>query len=155
MVRCGLCQWKDNRLPQRHLYGAEGRLCGAYKDRARRARSSPAVWLDAAPRIVAGGTRSLLQQANKLSLSWQGRSGDAAGPNALTRKVKTFLEKNGLPALSPHDLRHSCATLLLRNGADLKSVQDILGHSDASTTLNFYVRSDFDAMRAAIERIPF
>lgn len=76
-------------------------------------------------------------------------------PNALTRKVKTFLEKNGLPVLSPHDLRHSCATLLLRNGADLKSVQDILGHSDASTTLNFYVRSDFDAMRAAIERIPF
>ena len=73
-------------------------------------------------------------------------------PNAVTRRVKRFMKRSGLPDLSPHDLRHSCATLLLAQGADIKSVQEILGHADASTTLNFYVRSDLRQMRAAAEK---
>lgn len=74
-------------------------------------------------------------------------------PTSITKKVKNFMVKNGLPNLSPHDLRHSCATLLLNNGADIKSVQEILGHTDASTTLNFYVRSDIEHMKVATEKL--
>lgn len=73
-------------------------------------------------------------------------------PDAITRRVKRFMKSHGLPDLSPHDLRHSCATLLLMNGADIKSVQRILGHADASTTLNFYVRADFQQMRQATDK---
>lgn len=73
-------------------------------------------------------------------------------PKAITRKVKNFMRKNGLPDLSPHDLRHSCATLLLNNGADIKSVQEILGHTDVSTTLNFYVRADLCNMQTATSK---
>ncbi len=75
-------------------------------------------------------------------------------PNSITKRVKYFMTKNGLPDLSPHDLRRSCATLLLAHGADIKSVQGILGHTDASTTLNFYVRSaDINQLRNAANKL--
>lgn len=73
-------------------------------------------------------------------------------PTYLTKHLKKFIKKIGLPDMSPHDLRHTCATLLLQSGADIKSVQDILGHTDASTTLNFYVKSNIDSMRISTEK---
>ena len=60
--------------------------------------------------------------------------------------------KSTFPDVSPHDLRHSCTSLLLSSGADIKSVQEILGHADASTTLNFYVKTDLKQMRTATEK---
>ena len=76
----------------------------------------------------------------------------ARDPNSITRRVKNFMRLHRLPDMSPHDLRHTCATLLLSNGADIKSVSEILGHTDASTTLNFYVRSDLQQMKAATDK---
>ena len=73
-------------------------------------------------------------------------------PTYITKHMKKFIKKISLPDMSPHDLRHTCATILLESGADVKSVQDILGHADASTTLNYYVRSNIDAMRNATEK---
>ena len=76
----------------------------------------------------------------------------ARDPNSVTRRVKRFMKLHDLPDMSPHDLRHTCASLLLSSGADIKSVQEILGHSDASTTLNFYVKSDIRQMKAATDK---
>lgn len=73
-------------------------------------------------------------------------------PCYITKHLKKFMERIGLPDMSPHDLRHTCASLLLQSGADIKSVQDILGHSDASTTLNFYAKSDINIMRKSAQK---
>ncbi len=74
-------------------------------------------------------------------------------PSAVTQRVKRFMKRSGLPDMSPHDLRHSCATILLSHGADIKSVQEILGHANASTTLNFYVKADMEQMRVATKKM--
>lgn len=55
---------------------------------------------------------------------------------ALNKELDYICEKSGVKRIRVHDLRHSCASLLLANGVSLKEIQDWLGHSDYSTTVN-------------------
>ena len=57
----------------------------------------------------------------------------------LTRAFKAALKRANLPEGTRfHDLRYTCATILLRQGVNPKYVQDLLGHADISLTLNVY-----------------
>mgnify|MGYP002802279809 FL=1 len=51
--------------------------------------------------------------------------------------------------MSPHDLRHTCGSLMLEAGVNLKAVQQFLGHEDAETTLKFYAGVDAESLRKA------
>ena len=56
----------------------------------------------------------------------------------VTRSFKALLSKAGLPDIRFHDLRHTCATLLLGEGVHAKLVQELLGHATISITLDTY-----------------
>ena len=55
---------------------------------------------------------------------------------------KRVISRNKLKKLRFHDLRHSCASLLLAKGASMKAIQDWLGHSTFNVTANFYSHLD-------------
>ena len=69
--------------------------------------------------------------------------GERMRANYLTSAFPKFLENHGLRRMRFHDLRHSCASLLLANGVPLKHIQEWLGHSDFSTTANIYAHLDY------------
>ncbi len=69
--------------------------------------------------------------------------GERMRANYLTSAFPKFLEDHGLRRMRFHDLRHSCASLLLANDVPLKQIQEWLGHSDFTTTANIYAHLDY------------
>lgn len=72
--------------------------------------------------------------------------------SVLHKAVKAVGEKIGMPALHPHDLRHSYAVAALRSGIDIKTVQNNLGHRNAVMTLDTYAAYTTDAGKVGAEK---
>ena len=64
-------------------------------------------------------------------------------PNRLTKNFIKILRRNNLRKIRFHDLRHSCASIMLSNGVPMKQIQEWLGHADFGTTANIYSHLDY------------
>ena len=70
--------------------------------------------------------------------------GELRKPNTISQRfTRNILKRHGLKPIRFHDLRHTCATLLLDGGVTLKDIQHYLGHSQLSTTADIYTHRDY------------
>ncbi len=95
--------------------------------------------------------RGLLARDPRERALFLSRDATRLKPTSIQLAVKWHGVAAGLPNASPHALRHACATHLLRGGADLRHVQQLLGHKRIETT-TVYTALDLSDLRKALQK---
>lgn len=116
----------------------------------------------ALPKVIAAQLRAHKIRQNEERLQagerWQNWElvfpstiGTPLEPSNLTKRYKSILKGAGLPTIRFHDLRHSCASLLIAQGIPARTVMETLGHSQITLTLNTYAHIFPEVQRQAAD----
>ena len=81
--------------------------------------------------------------------TWAEYSGTPIFPDSITKWISKFSDKYGIEHFTPHNLRHTNVSLLFANGVDVRTVADLVGHAQTSTTLNIYAHVMASTKQAA------
>lgn len=136
-VNANLDDFEDNRNFLRVLgKGSKTRLVPV----GRYARKAIDEWI--------GERRKLSTKDNSLFVNLRGKRISA---RSVQEKIRNIAIMQGLPPVNPHMLRHSFATHLLESSGDLRSIQELLGHSSLSTT-QIYTRLDYQHLIKVYEK---
>jgi integrase len=100
---------------------------------------------------VAGEQRRVAGQPK--DLVFVSTSGQPVDPRSVNRAFDRLLTKAEVPHSRVHDLRHTCATLLLAEGASDREVMELLGHSSIGITMNTYAHVLDDSKRRMASRM--
>ncbi|HEY2535445.1 MAG TPA: tyrosine recombinase [Solirubrobacteraceae bacterium] len=125
--------------------------------KGRKTRFVPAgeVALKAVGDYVEKGRPRLLEPASGEQALFLSKSGRRLGTSDVRRRLKGWARRSGVEStagtISPHALRHSYATHLLDGGADLRSIQELLGHASVSST-QIYTRVESAKLKSAYAR---
>lgn len=130
---CGLRVTEAVTLQTARVNVREGYITVVGKGSKERAIPIGRMALSSLRRYLADG-RSKLDPTNSSPAMFVGRRGRAITRQAFWKRLRVYALEAGLVDVTPHVLRHSFATHLLEGGADLRSVQMMLGHADLSTT---------------------
>lgn len=90
---------------------------------------------------------------NELNLVFPSDVGSYIEPGNYNRKFYKIIKRAGLPKANPHSLRHSFATRALEAGVDIKTTQELLGHSSISITADLYTHSLMDHKRKELSKL--
>ena len=91
--------------------------------------------------------------SNRDDLVFTDETGKHYAIHTFYKRFKAIATSIGRPDARPHDLRHTAATVAIASGADIKSVQDLLGHATASFTLNVYAHTSEQMMKDTAARV--